>query len=99
MHKQRESFKELELAIKALIRKNKDLEERVLELEGMLGNMKEERAKMYAENQELKNINKQLKIANALDGNPEHRKLMKLKINQLIKEVDLCMVEIKNTSL
>ena len=75
------------------------MEERVLELEGMLGNMKEERAKMYAENQELKNINKQLKIANALDGNPEHRKLMKLKINQLIKEVDLCMVEIKNTSL
>lgn len=99
MHKQRESFIKLEKAVKALMQKNEALKNKVFELERERELTKCDIEKMFVENQELKNISNQLKIANALDGNPEHRKLMKLKINQLIKEVDLCMAEIKNISL
>ncbi|MBV7441603.1 hypothetical protein KRX57_09230 [Weeksellaceae bacterium TAE3-ERU29] len=99
MHKHKESFIRLEKAVKALMKENEVLKNRVFELEKGIEVMRSEHKEMFVENQELKNINNQLKIANALDGNPEHRKLMKLKINQLIKEVDLCMAEIKNISL
>lgn len=49
--------------------------------------------------QELQNINKQLKVAGAIGGNPEHRKLMKLKLNQLIKEIDSCIDEVSKVNL
>ncbi|CAI9429834.1 hypothetical protein MSHRCOH1_06450 [Candidatus Ornithobacterium hominis] len=49
--------------------------------------------------QELQNINKQLKVAGALGGNPKHRRLMKFKLNQLIKEVDYCIAEVSKANL
>lgn len=49
--------------------------------------------------QELQNINKQLKVAGALGGNPKHRRLMKFKLNQLIKEVDYCIAEVSKADL
>lgn len=44
----------------------------------------------------LKDENEQLKVANAMLGNEEHRRLMKLRVNKLIKELDVCMAQIKN---
>lgn len=44
----------------------------------------------------LKDENDGLKVANALLGNEEHRRLMKVRINKLIKELDVCMTQIKN---
>ncbi len=43
--------------------------------------------------------NQSLKVAQAFAGNEEYRKLMKLQINKLIKEVDLCIAELKNDQL
>jgi len=44
----------------------------------------------------LKNENEQLKVANALLGDEEHRRLMKLRVNKLIKELDVCIAQVKN---
>lgn len=44
----------------------------------------------------LKDENDRLKVANALLGNEEHRRLMKLRVNKLIKELDVCIAQVKN---
>ncbi len=56
----------------------------------------EERKKYLKQIQNLEEENKKLKIVSAISGNQEYRKLMKLKLNKLIKEVDLCIVEVKS---
>lgn len=99
MTRYEESFLELEKIVNLLLKKNKELQENVWQLEEEKRNLIEEREALRHQNQEIININSKLKIANALEGNPEHRRLMKLKINRLIKEVDLCIAELKRVSL
>ncbi|MRJ11367.1 hypothetical protein EDL98_09835 [Ornithobacterium rhinotracheale] len=99
MQKYKESFSALENAIYAMIRKNRELQEDNAELSRQNEQLKLKLNEEWAKNQELIYINKNLKIASALGGNPEHKKLMKLKINRLIKEVDLCMAEVNKKSL
>ncbi|MRJ08285.1 hypothetical protein EDL99_05235 [Ornithobacterium rhinotracheale] len=99
MQKYKESFSALENAIYAMIRKNKELQEDNAELSRQNEQLKLKLNEEWAKNQELVHINENLKIASALGGNPEHKKLMKLKINRLIKEVDLCMAEVNKKSL
>lgn len=48
-------------------------------------------AKQIHLNRELQQENDRLKIVNAMLGEKEHRRLMKLKMNKLIKEVDHCI--------
>ena len=44
----------------------------------------------------LKDENDRLKIASAMMGEDEHQRLMKLRVNKLIKELDNCIAQIKN---
>ncbi|MBN3661506.1 MAG: hypothetical protein FQY80_00110 [Ornithobacterium rhinotracheale] len=99
MQKYNESFLALEEAIAVLLRKYKELQAEKDELLHQNEQLKQKLNDAWAENQELIYINKNLKMASALGGNQEHKKLMKLKINQLIKELDLCMAEINKNSL
>ncbi|QAR31421.1 hypothetical protein EQP59_08750 [Ornithobacterium rhinotracheale] len=99
MQKYSESFWALENAVQNLLRKYKDLKSENAELLRKNEQLTQKLNEEWAKNQELIYINKNLKIASALEGNPEHKKLMKLKINQLIKEVDLCMAEINKNSM
>jgi len=44
----------------------------------------------------LEQENKTLKVANAISGNDEYKRIMKVQINRMIKEIDLCITEISN---
>lgn len=43
---------------------------------------------------ELNDKNKNLKLASALRGDSEHSQLMKVRLNKLIHEVDICMKQV-----
>ncbi len=45
----------------------------------------------------LKEENKKLKVVSAISGNEEYKRLMKLQLNKLIKEIDLCILELKTS--
>lgn len=47
----------------------------------------------------LKDENDELKVANALLGDKEHRRLMKLRVNKLIKELDVCIAQVKKEKI
>ncbi|HEY4538428.1 MAG TPA: hypothetical protein VIG94_00265 [Faecalibacter sp.] len=88
------------------------LESKVLDLLENYQNIKSDLAKLQEENTRLKNklrdsqVNnlnltdevKRLKVVNAMSGNQEYKKMMKLKMNKLIKEVDSCIAQIKTNS-
>jgi predicted nuclease with TOPRIM domain len=89
-----------------------ELESKVLDLLENYQNIKSDLAKLQEENTRLKNklrdsqVNnlsltdevKRLKVVNAMSGNQEYKKMMKLKMNKLIKEVDSCIAQIKTNS-
>lgn len=72
------------------IKKEKEsLEE---EVEALKKNLKSSREEFL----QLKDDNDRLKVANAMLGDEEHRRLMKLRVNKLIKELDVCIAQVKN---
>lgn len=89
-----------------------ELESKVLTLLENYQNIKTEFAKLEEDNLRLKNklrdsqiqtLNlteevKRLKVVNAMSGNQEYKKMMKLKMNKLIKDVDSCIAQIKTNS-
>ena len=62
------------------------------EIDALKQNLKSSRSEVL----KLKDDNERLKVANALMGNEEHRRLMKLRVNKLIKELDVCIAQVKN---
>lgn len=76
-------------AYRNIKKKNATLEE---EIETLKQSLKESRTEVV----KLKDENDRLKVANALLGNEEHRRLMKLRVNKLIKELDVCIAQVKN---
>ncbi|MDO4763519.1 MAG: hypothetical protein Q4A00_03965 [Flavobacteriaceae bacterium] len=49
--------------------------------------------------QKLLEEHKKVKLISAISGNPEHNRLMKNHINRLIKEIDACIAQLKNSGL
>lgn len=47
----------------------------------------------------LENKNKEIKVASALSGSTEHKRLMKHKLNSLVKDIDLCIAGVKKRSI
>lgn len=84
-------YKTLENKILFLLKKNKELKESVVDLEKEVTFLKQKLSEQRILNEELKDKNEVLKIANAVGGNKEHRRLMKNKVNSLIKEIDTCI--------
>jgi len=94
------------------IKKINMLESKVIGLLENYQNIKKELVSLEEENARLKNklrdsqvhnLNlmdevKRLKVANAMSGNQEYKKMMKLKMNKIIKEVDTCIAQIKTNS-
>jgi len=87
------------------------LEQKLYQLAGAYQNIKKERKALEEEVEALKqnlkasrtealkwkDDNEKLKVANAMLGDAEYRRLMKLRINKLIKELDICIAQVKNT--
>jgi|SRR5690606_17607641 len=64
------------------------------EIDLLKGKLKESRSEVI----KLKDENDRLKVAAAMRGEDEHQRLMKLRVNKLIKELDNCIAQIKNES-
>ncbi len=84
-------YKTLENKILILLRRNKELNDKIVDLEGEVVFFKQKLSEQRILNEELKDKNEVLKIASAVGGNKEHRRLMKNKVNSLIKEIDTCI--------
>lgn len=97
MNQSESNFIKLEQKLHQLLGAYKDIkkEKNSLkeEIEALKQNLKESRI----ETARLKDDNDRLKVANAMLGDNEHRRLMKLRVNRLIKELDVCMAQIKNS--
>src|SRR5690606_2664067 len=72
------------------IKKEKETLEQ--EVDALKQNLKLSRTEML----KLKDDSDRLKVANAMLGDEEHRRLMKLRVNKLIKELDVCIAQVKN---
>ncbi len=86
----------LKTKIHNLATKCEELKEEKEQMQSKISSKEEERKKYLEQIQNLEEENKKLKIVSAISGNQEYKKLMKLKLNKLIKEVDLCIVEAKS---
>lgn len=71
---------------------NKERESLKEEIEALKESLKSSRSEVL----KWKDENERLKVANALLGDEEHRRLMKLRVNKLIKELDVCIAQVKN---
>ncbi len=95
MSKNSSLLSDVEKQTAVLVKAYKELKQENSLLENELKSMQERLAMCKANVRELEEINQQMKVANAMLGNSEHRRLMKLKINKLIREVDACIGEVK----
>ncbi len=71
---------------------NKEKESLKEENEALKQNLKSSRTEVL----KLKDETERLKVVNAMLGDEEHRRLMKLRVNKLIKELDVCIAQVKN---
>lgn len=96
MNQNESNFIKLEQKLYQLVGAYKDIkkEKETLqeEVEVLKQNLKASRTEVL----KLKDNNERLKVANAMLGDQEHRRLMKLRVNKLIKELDVCIAQVKN---
>ncbi len=85
----------LKTKLLSLVEQSKLLEEEQNRLKDKIKKAENEERMYLKQIQKLEEENKKLKVVSAISGNQEYKKLMKLKLNKLIKEVDLCIAEVK----
>lgn len=89
-------FKHLEAKVLALIERHQNIKNEREQLIEEILILKEKLKDSRSENIALTDQVNHLKMMNAMSGSQEHRKMMKLKMNKIIKEVDACIAQIKN---
>ncbi len=94
-----ELYKILEAKLLTLLKENKEVKSQIVDLKSEIVFLKEKLAEQRHNNEELKDKNEVLKIASAVGGNKEHRRLMKNKVNNLVKEIDKCIKLIDYTDI
>lgn len=96
MNQDESNFKKLEQALHQLVDAHRTTKKQNLTQTEEIEALKEKLKETRVENIKLKDDNERLKVANAMLGDAEHRRLMKLRVNKLIKELDICITQIKN---
>lgn len=96
MNQDESNFKKLEQALHQLVDAHRNTKKQNLTQTEEIEALKEKLKETRVENIKLKDDNERLKVANAMLGDAEHRRLMKLRVNKLIKELDICIAQIKN---
>ncbi|MGB6082895.1 hypothetical protein [Moheibacter sp.] len=96
MNQNESNFIKLEQKLYQLVGAYKDIKKEKESLEEEVGALKENLKLSRSEALKLKDDNDRLKVANAMLGDDEHRRLMKLRVNKLIKELDVCIAQVKN---
>lgn len=94
-----ESFLNIENKIIHLKNDFRQLEEKYKILQEELEVLKSENQKKQEKINQLTQENKNIKIQASVYGNHQYQNIMKNHINKLIKEVDYCINQIKNTGL
>ncbi|MFA7687910.1 MAG: hypothetical protein WCY25_08600 [Moheibacter sp.] len=97
MNQSESNFIKLEQKLHQLLEAYKAIKEEKSSLKEEIEALKQSLKESRIETARLKDDNDRLKVANAMLGENEHRRLMKLRVNRLIKELDVCMAQIKNT--
>jgi chromosome segregation ATPase len=89
---------ELEDVIAKLLLEKKKITSELHQIEKERDELQKKFDQSLKEIKVLENKNKEIKIVSGLTGNSEHKRLMKHKLNSLIKEVDLCIADVKKKS-
>lgn len=97
MNQGESNFVKLEQKLHQLVVAYKDIKKEKNSLKEEIEALKQSLKESRIESAKLKGENDRLKVANAMLGESEHRRLMKLRVNRLIKELDVCMAQIKNS--
>ncbi|WP_312323056.1 hypothetical protein [Soonwooa sp.] len=90
---------QLEKKILKLHKKHISLLDKYAELSKDYKQLQEEFDEEKKRNRVLAEEQKDLKLYSAISGNADHNKLMKNHLNKLIKEVDFCIAELRNSGL
>ena len=96
MNKNESNFIKLEQKLYQLVGAYKDINKEKESLQEEVEVLKQNLKASRTEVLKLKDDNERLKVANAMLGDEEHRRLMKLRVNKLIKELDVCISQVKN---
>ncbi len=96
MDKQNNPTLLLEQKVIALLNKLKELHLEINLLSKKCAALEVQNESLHRDVDQLKEENKSLKIANNLLGSNEGKTITKTKINNLIKEVDLCINQLSN---
>jgi peptidoglycan hydrolase CwlO-like protein len=84
----------LENRVKNLIQKYDNLNQEKLKLEEELSNLKLHQHRFTDEIDQLKGECKSLKLANSMLGSQEYKRETKLKINEMVREIDKCITQL-----
>ncbi len=84
MNQNEQNFMKLEMGVRRLAAAYKDIEA-----------LNKKLSVMQSEALTMKSDNDRLKVASALLGDENHRRLMKTRVNRLIKELDVCISQVK----
>lgn len=84
----------LENRIKEFLKRQEELEQTNLDLEAEIDNLKKKNAECEKIISEWQEENHSLKLANSILGSDQFKRETKLKINALIREIDLCITQL-----
>ncbi|XOD67893.1 MAG: hypothetical protein ACMUEL_08375 [Flavobacteriales bacterium Tduv] len=86
---------QLKQKLATLLASYRDQKHAIAELKEESQKLKQKLKEQQAVNLELKQANEWLKIANAMLGDKSDKKLMKSKINLLVRKIDQCIDQLK----
>ncbi|QNJ98896.1 hypothetical protein [Constantimarinum furrinae] len=84
----------LENRISKLLHRHEKLKQSNLKLEEELDRLKVEQGQFQSEIDELREKCSSLKLANSMLGSDQYKRETKLKINALVREIDLCITQL-----
>jgi len=95
MNQNGQNFMKLEKGVRRLAAAYKDIIKEKKTLEEEIEALNKKLSVMQSEALTMKSDNDRLKVASALLGDENHRRLMKTRVNRLIKELDVCISQVK----
>lgn len=96
MNQNDQNFIKLEQGVRRLVVAYKDVIKEKETLEKEIEALNKKISLLQSDALSMKNDNDRLKMTTALLGDETHRRLMKTRVNRLIKELDVCITQLKN---
>lgn len=97
MNQNDQNFMKLERAVKGLLAAYKDIKRQKETLEQEIEVLNKKLGISQSDILAMKNENERMKMVSAMLGDENHKRLMKTRVNRLVKELDNCISQIKDT--